>query len=151
MRFHLIDRIDSWQPGLGITGRKVTSAAEEFWCRDPAGGMLMPPELVLEVICQAATWLIMLGSEFDRRAVLLSVGEVGVHGDVLPGDVLTVTATIVSSSADAAVLDGLVEVDGRTVLRANQIMCALRQTETLEARHDVERMAGQLLRTEERV
>ncbi|ROO51996.1 3-hydroxyacyl-[acyl-carrier-protein] dehydratase [Micromonospora sp. Llam0] len=150
MRFQLIDRIEAWQPGCGITARKVTAAAEEFWYADSAGWIVMPPELVLEVVCQAATWLIMLSSGFERRALLLAVGEMTVHGCVEPGDVLTVTATVASSIADAIVVDGRVEVEGRTVLEASGIMCALREAETLQARHDVERMARCLLRTEVR-
>ncbi len=145
MRFHLIDRIESWQPDRQITARKVTSAAERFWSPDESGRLTMPPELVLEVICQAASWLIMLSTDLDRRAVLLSVGDLTVHADVTPGDVLTATATITSSTTEAAAVDGRVELDGRLVLEANTILCALRDTETLEARSDVERMVHHLL------
>lgn len=150
MRFHLVDRIDSWQPGREITGRKVTSAAEEFWSSDETGRMVMPPELVLEVICQAASWLILLSNGLDRRAVLLAVDDLVIHASVVPGDVLGVTATITSSSVDAVVVDGRVELEGRTILEASGIMCALRDAEALEARSDVERMARHLLRTADR-
>ena len=149
MRFYLIDRIDSWESHQRISGRKVTSAAEDYWQRDPTGRLLMPPELILEAVCQAATWLIMLSSQFQKRAALLSVDEVTRCGDVVPGDVLTVTAIIRSITGDAAVVDGFVEADGRQVLRTAGIMCALLGAETLEARESGERMARQLLRTED--
>jgi 3-hydroxyacyl-[acyl-carrier-protein] dehydratase len=100
MRFHLIDRIDSWDAERQITARKVTAAAEDYWSPDRTGSLLMPPELVLEAVCQAATWLIMLGSGFRLRAVLLSVDEIGCTRDVVPGDVLAVTATVASLTDD---------------------------------------------------
>lgn len=147
MRFHLIDRIDSWDAERQITARKVAAAAEDYWCLDRTGRLLMPPELVLEAVCQAATWLIMLGSGFRLRAVLLSVDEIVCTRDVVPGDVLAVTATIASLTDDAALVDGAVSVDGSGVLRAAGIMCALRDAETLDAKDNSERLARQLLRT----
>jgi 3-hydroxyacyl-[acyl-carrier-protein] dehydratase len=147
MRFHLIDRIDSWEPYRTISARKLTSVAEDYWRRDRTGRLLMPPELVLETVCQSATWLIMLSSRCGKRAVLLSIDEVVCSGDVAPGDVLTVIATIDSITDDAAVVDGSVDVEGRPVLSAAGIMCALRAAETLEAKETGERTARQLLRT----
>jgi 3-hydroxyacyl-[acyl-carrier-protein] dehydratase len=147
MRFHLIDRIDSWESGQWISGRKVTSTAETFWQRDPAGHLRMPAELVLETVCQAATWLIMLSSQFAKRAILLSIEEVACLGDVVPGDMLTVTAIVRSMTGEAAVFDGSVTVEGRPVLRSAGLMCALRDAHTLQDADRTERMAQQLLRT----
>jgi 3-hydroxyacyl-[acyl-carrier-protein] dehydratase len=146
MRFHLIDRIDSWEPRQQISGRKVTSAAETFW-RDRAGHPRMPPELVLETVCQAATWLIMLSSQLTRRGVLLAIDEVTCPGDVVPGDVLTVTAIARSMTGEAAVFDGSVTVENHPVLHAAGLMCALRDAHTLQDTGSTERMAQQLLRT----
>src|SRR4051812_2369887 len=98
MRFHLIDRIDAWEPGRRLTGRKVTSLAEEFWAPAPCGGVVMPRSLVLEALCQAGTWLVMMSTDHARRAALLSVGEVTFHGDVHPGDILAVDVTMSSFS-----------------------------------------------------
>jgi 3-hydroxyacyl-[acyl-carrier-protein] dehydratase len=147
MRFHLIDRIEAWDAGRQITARKVAAAAEDFWYLDRTGRLLMPSELVLEAVCQAATWLIMLGSGLRTRAVLLSIDEMVCTGEVVPGDVLAVTATITSLTGDAALVDGGVQVDGRAVLHATGIMCALRDAETLDARDNTERLASQLLRS----
>jgi 3-hydroxyacyl-[acyl-carrier-protein] dehydratase len=146
MRFHLIDRIDSWEPQQRISGRKVTSAAETFW-RDLGGHPGMPPELVLETVCQAATWLIMLSSQFGKRGVLLAIEEVTCPGDVVPGDVLMVTAVARSMTSEAAVFDGSVTVEAHPVLRAVGLMCALRDAHTLQDTDSTKRMAQQLLRT----
>src|SRR5215468_8209939 len=109
MRFHLIDRIDSWSPNQRISGRKVTSAAEDLW-QPTADGPVLPSPLVLEALCQAGSWLVLLSTGHRKRAALLSLGEVSFHGDVEPGEVLLLAAEITSISADATVLDGTVWV-----------------------------------------
>ena len=151
MRFHLIDRIDSWDPELRLVGRKSTSHAEEFWEPTPAGPV-MPRPLVLEALCQAGTWLIMLSSDHRKRAALLSVGEVMHHSDVRPGEVLLLDARITAISQEAAILDGTVGVADRSgtrpVLTGTGIMCALIDAEKLDDPADTRRMAEQLLRIE---
>ena len=147
MRFHLIDRIDAWTPNVRIAGRKVTSAAEEFWLHTDRG-TVMPPHLVLESLCQAGTWLVMLSTDHRRRAALLSVGEVWFGGDVRPGDVLRLDAEITSLSDDAAVLDGTVAAAAggeQVVLRATGIMCALIEGARLDDPEATRRMAEQLM------
>jgi 3-hydroxyacyl-[acyl-carrier-protein] dehydratase len=145
MRLHLVDRIDAWEADRRITARKVTSAAEEFWQLGPAGPV-MPRPLVLEALCQAGTWLVMLGSGHRKRAALLSIGSVCFHADVVPGDVLVLEGTVASMSGDAAVLDGTVAVDGRPVLTAAGIMCALIDAERLDDPAATARMGDQLTR-----
>ena len=44
MRFHLIDRVDAYEPGQSVRGRKLTSHSEEYW-EDSADGPVMPPPL----------------------------------------------------------------------------------------------------------
>ncbi|KLL12386.1 3-hydroxylacyl-ACP dehydratase [Protofrankia sp. BMG5.30] len=143
MRFHLVDRIDSWESNRRIVGRKVTSGTEQFW-RAGLTGPVMPPPLVLEALCQAGTWLVMMSSGHRKRAALLSVGEVSFLGDVTPGDVLLLDGTVVSISDEVAVLDGTVSVGERTVLTATSIMCALIDAERLDDPVATARMADQL-------
>lgn len=146
MRFHLIDRIEEWEPEKFIVAHKLTSRAEDYW---PAEKPVMSPGLVLETVCQAATWLLMLGSDFRKRAALLSVDAAVYSGDVVPGDVLDVEASITSVTGEAAVIDGTVLVGGATVLTASGIMCALLDADTLEDPEDTRRMARELCGTEE--
>jgi 3-hydroxyacyl-[acyl-carrier-protein] dehydratase len=158
MRFHLVDRIDSWSPNRWISGRKVTSGAEDFWPptadAPTANAPVLPSPLVLEALCQAGSWLVLLSTGHRKRAALLSLGEVSFHGDVEPGAVLLLDAEITSVSADAAVLDGTVRVAGdpttgpdRTVLTATGIMCALIDAEQLDDPAATRRMGDQLVRS----
>jgi len=144
MRFHLIDRIDSWRPHEHIVARKVTSVHEDFWRQSPTGAEL-PFGLALEALCQAGTWLIMLSTGHRKRAALLTVREAVAYRPVRPGDVLVMEATVVSRSEEAAVIDGTVTCDGETVLVAEGIMCALIDAEELDDPADTARMATELL------
>jgi 3-hydroxyacyl-[acyl-carrier-protein] dehydratase len=145
VRFHLIDRVDDWEAAKSIAARKLTSRSEEFW--EPAGGTLrMPPPFVLEALCQAGTWLIMLTTERRQRAALLSVGRVQWHGPVHPGDVLEMTCTVDAWSSETAVISGQVAVDGRAVLDASEIMCALLDAEQLADLDDTARLQQVLTR-----
>ncbi|MDO0937272.1 3-hydroxylacyl-ACP dehydratase [Streptomyces sp. DG2A-72] len=144
MRFHLIDRIESWTPRERITARKVTSVDEELW--QPVGsGPVLPFGLALEALCQSATWLIMLSTDHRLRAALLAVNEATAHRAVVPGDVLRMEASIESMNDEAAILDGTVSVDGETVLEARGILCALIAGELLDDPADTARMAHQLV------
>ncbi|MFI6641800.1 hotdog domain-containing protein [Streptomyces sp. NPDC050504] len=145
MRFHLIDRIDAWDAGRSITARKLTSWLEDFW-RDEGNGPEMPAPLVLEALCQAGTWLIIATTDVRRRAALLSVDGVSFHGPVRPGDVLVLEGAVESMGDETAVISGSASVNGRTVMKADAVMCALLPAEDLEDPEDTRRMLDRLTR-----
>lgn len=131
MRFHLIDRVDAWEPARSVRARKLTSRSETYW-EDAPDGPTMPGPLVLEALCQAGTWLIMLSTETRKRAALLSIADVRFEGEVRPGDVIELVGAVESMSEEVAVLSGTAHVDGRLVMRATDIMCALIDVAELE-------------------
>ena len=145
MRFHLVDRVDSYDPGRAVRARKLTSRSEEYWV-DAPGGPIMPPPLVLEALCQAGTWLVMLTTDRRKRAALLSIGSVAFLGEVRPGDVLEIEGLVDSINDEVAVVSGRIAVDGRTVLEANEIICVLIDAADLEDPHQTERMQRLLTR-----
>jgi 3-hydroxyacyl-[acyl-carrier-protein] dehydratase len=147
MRFHLIDRVVEWEPGASVRGLKLTSYSEEFWEED--GELLrMPPPLVLEALCQAGTWLVMITTDRRKRAALLSIGSVEFLDEVRPGDVLELVGRVESMSDEVAVVSGTAEVDGRKVLEASDIMCALIDAQDLASLDDTERLQKLLTRSE---
>jgi len=145
MRFHLIDRVVEWEPGKSVHGRKLTSRSEEFW-EDDGDELRMPPPLVLEALCQAGTWLVMISTDRRKRAALLSIGSVDFLGDVRPGDVLDLEGTVESMNDEVAVVSGRVTVEGRPVLEAGDIMCALIDAGDLADLDDTERLQTMLTR-----
>jgi 3-hydroxyacyl-[acyl-carrier-protein] dehydratase len=147
VRFHLIDRVDAWEPRASVRARKLTSHGEEFW-EPSAGGPRMPPPFILEALCQAGTWLILLSTDTQRRAALLSVGSVRWHADVHPGDVLELAADVDSWGEERAVISGRVTVEGRLIMEAQEIMCALMNAADLADLDDTARIGRVLTRAE---
>jgi 3-hydroxyacyl-[acyl-carrier-protein] dehydratase len=145
MRFHLIDRVDEWEPSKSVKGRKVTSLSEEYW-EDDGDGLFMPPPLILEALCQAGTWLVMISTDRRKRAALLSVGSVDFLEPVRPGDIVELEGTVDSMGDEVAVVSGRAIVDGKPVLEAREIMCALIDADTLENLEETERMQKMLTR-----
>ena len=146
MRFHLIDRIDEYEPSAAVRARKLTSHAELFW-EPGVDSPVMPPPLVIEALCQAGTWLIMISTATRKRAALLSIASVDFLGDVRPGDVVELHGTVDSMTDEMAVLSGRATVDGKTVLEATDIMCALIDADELENVDDTNRMKALLDRS----
>lgn len=143
MRFHLIDRIDGYEPHEQVRARKVTSLSEEFW-EDTPDGPIMPPPLILEALCQAGTWLIMISTDTRKRAALLSIADVSFMADVRPGDVIALHGRVESMTEEMAVLSGTASVDGKPVLEASDIMCALIDAEDLEDTIETNRFKARL-------
>jgi 3-hydroxyacyl-[acyl-carrier-protein] dehydratase len=131
MRFHLVDRVDAYEPARSIRARKLTSSAEEFWDVSD-GGPTMPVPLVLESLCQAGDWLVVLSTDGRKRAALVSVGAASFLAPVRPGDVLELEGTVDSMSDEVAVMSGRVMVSGRPVLEARELMCVLVEAADLE-------------------
>jgi 3-hydroxyacyl-[acyl-carrier-protein] dehydratase len=148
VRFHLIDRVDSYEPSKLVRARKVTSLSEDYWEEDDDGQLVMPPPFVLEALCQAATWLIMISTERAKRAALLSIGSVDWHAAVAPGEILEMAGEVSSFGSETAVVSGRVSVEGRTVLEAEDIMCALIDADTLADLDDTKRLQDMLTRAE---
>jgi 3-hydroxyacyl-[acyl-carrier-protein] dehydratase len=147
VRFHLIDRVDAFEPSKSVRARKLTSLSEDYWEAD-GDGLVMPPPFVLEALCQAATWLIMISTERAKRAALLSIGSVDWRADVKPGEILEMVGEIASFGTETAVVSGHVTVEGRKVLDAQEIMCALIDADTLADLDDTKRLQDMLTRAE---
>ena len=124
MRFHLIDRVDACEPGKSVQARKLVSRSEESLV-GPADDPIIPPPLVLEALCQAGTWLIMITTERRQRAALLSIGTVEFLGDARPGDIIILEGNVESWGDEIAVISGQATVDGTPILTASEIMCIL--------------------------
>ncbi|MEU2033794.1 3-hydroxyacyl-ACP dehydratase FabZ family protein [Nocardia amamiensis] len=144
MRFHLVDRIESWEPMRRITARKATSVYEDYW-QPSRGGPVMPFGLALEALCQAGAWLVLLSTEHRKRAALLNIGEVTVQRDAMPGDVLRMSAEVVSVGTRIASVDGWVDVDRQRILTVRGLMCGLIDADQLDDPLETARMARVLL------
>jgi 3-hydroxyacyl-[acyl-carrier-protein] dehydratase len=123
MRFSLIDRVESIEPGVKITALKALSMAEEYLADHFPGFPVMPGVLMLEAMTQAGAWLVRASEDFAHSMVVLKEAKGVKYGQfVEPGQTLHVTAEVLSQTDRETVLkargvvDGRVTVNGRLVL-----------------------------------
>ena len=115
MRFTLLDRIVELEPGRRITAVKALALAEEYLADHFPLFPVMPGVLMLEAMTQASAWLIRASEDFQHSLVVLKEAKNVKYADfVAPGQLLTITAEIVSQDATETRLKAQGVVDGRT-------------------------------------
>ncbi len=123
MRFLLIDRIIDFRPGVSITAVKSLSMAEEYLGDHFPNFPVMPGVLMLEAMTQAAAWLIRLTEDFAHSVILLKQANNVKYGQfVEPGQLLTVTAEIISQSESETKVKAHGTVEGRTTVSARLLL-----------------------------
>jgi 3-hydroxyacyl-[acyl-carrier-protein] dehydratase len=114
--FQLIDRIIE----LDLDARTLKAHAQVpqtstiFEGHFP-GHPLMPGVLLIESMAQASGWLIIGLTKFERMPFLASVREAKLRTFVSPGQLLTLTASIVHEGSGFTVTKAAVEAGGKTV------------------------------------
>jgi 3-hydroxyacyl-[acyl-carrier-protein] dehydratase len=104
--FSFVDRITEFEPGRRAVGRYDV----------PPGIAAFPSCLVAEAVGQLAAWVSMEHIAFRGRPVAALATETRFHGDVSPGDTLTLAVDIDSCDDDAVAYSGRAEVRGSTVI-----------------------------------
>jgi 3-hydroxyacyl-[acyl-carrier-protein] dehydratase len=114
--FQLVDRIVA----LDLDARTLRAHAQVpqtstiFEGHFP-GRPLMPGVLLIESMAQASGWLIIGITKFERMPFLAAVREAKLRTFVSPGQVLSLTASLVHEGSGFAVTKAAVEADGKTV------------------------------------
>ncbi len=117
--FQLIDRIID----LDLDGRTVRARAEIprtstiFEGHFP-GQPLMPGVLLIEAMAQTSGWLLIGVNRFERMPFLAAVKEAKLRAFVGPGEVLSLSASLVHEGSGYAVTKAAGEVDGKIVCDA---------------------------------
>jgi 3-hydroxyacyl-[acyl-carrier-protein] dehydratase len=75
----------------------------------------MPGVLLIESMAQTSGWLIIAITRFARMPFLAAVREAKLRTFVSPGQVLSLTASLVHEGSGFAVTKAAVEADGKTV------------------------------------
>jgi 3-hydroxyacyl-[acyl-carrier-protein] dehydratase len=119
MRFTLIDRIVSLDPGKSITAIKNLSLAEEYLADHFPGFPVMPGVLMIESLVQAGAWLMRRSEDFQYSTVLLKQARaVKFSSFVTPGRTLSVTTSVHEWNGSCCVLKGAGNVDGKQTVSA---------------------------------
>ena len=71
MKFHLVDRIESIEPGKRIVTIKALSLAEEYLADHFPAFPVLPGVLMIEAMVQAAAWLVRIEQDFANSIVVL--------------------------------------------------------------------------------
>lgn len=89
MKFHLVDRIESIEPGKQIVTTKVLSLAEEYLADHFPNFPIMPGVLMLESMAQAGAWLVRAHQDFAKSIIVLaSARNIRYSNFVQPGQAL---------------------------------------------------------------
>src|SRR5215213_555354 len=71
MRFHLIDRIDKWEPGKSLAAVKYLALGEEYLADHFPAFPVMPGVLMLQACVEAAAWLWRVTTEHKHPVIVL--------------------------------------------------------------------------------
>ncbi|MAF57059.1 MAG: hypothetical protein CMK03_03890 [Ponticaulis sp.] len=66
MKFHLVDRIESLEPGRRIVTIKALSLAEEYLADHFPAFPVLPGVMMIEALVQSAAWLVRVEQDFAR-------------------------------------------------------------------------------------
>jgi 3-hydroxyacyl-[acyl-carrier-protein] dehydratase len=91
MKFVLIDRIASLEPGVRITTSKALSLAEEYLADHFPTFPVMPGVLMLEAMVQSGAWLVRATQDFSHSMIVLAEAKnISYKSFVSPGRTLEV-------------------------------------------------------------
>jgi 3-hydroxyacyl-[acyl-carrier-protein] dehydratase len=75
MKFYLIDKIESIEPGKRIVTSKALSLAEEYLADHFPTFPVLPGVLMLEAITQSAAWLVRLEQDYANSIIILKKAQ----------------------------------------------------------------------------
>lgn len=119
MKFYLVDKIVSLEPGKRIVTTKALSLAEEYLADHFPTFPVLPGVMMLEAMVQAAAWLVRVEQDFANSVVVLSAARnVRYASFVTPGDVLRCEIDAIKISPEGAKFKGVGFVGDRQALSA---------------------------------
>lgn len=106
MKFRMVDQIRSWEHQLCISGVKTVSF-EEYDLKSAFGSPAHLPEtLLMESLFQLGNWLIVLSSDFTQMAMITRTRHVQFDRQVVPGQAVTLDASVRRYREDGILFDG---------------------------------------------
>jgi 3-hydroxyacyl-[acyl-carrier-protein] dehydratase len=114
MRFCLIDRISSFEPGVRLRAAKVVALSEEYLSDHFPSFPVLPGVFMLEAMTQAGAWLVRLSDDFEHSMVVLAEARNIKYADfVPPGSYLQIEVEVLSVEGPLVKLKAWGEIEGR--------------------------------------
>jgi 3-hydroxyacyl-[acyl-carrier-protein] dehydratase len=103
MRFHLIDRIDRWEPGKSLAASKFLALGEEYLADHFPKFPVMPGVLMLQACVESAAWLWRVTTDYRHPVIVLrDVRSVKYGTFMQPGRRMDVTVDLKQVEGDEA-------------------------------------------------
>lgn len=119
MKFYLVDRIDSIEPGKRIVTTKALSLAEEYLADHFPAFPVLPGVMMIEAMVQSAAWLVRVEQDFAKSVIVLSAARnVRYANFVSPGKMLRCDMEAMSIGPDGAKFKGAGFVDDALAVSA---------------------------------
>ena len=100
MRFHLIDRIDYWEPGKSLAAVKYLALGEEYLADHFPTFPVMPGVLMLQACVEAASWLWRATTDYKHPVIVLRELKSVKYGTfMLPGRRMSVKVELTKTDA----------------------------------------------------
>jgi 3-hydroxyacyl-[acyl-carrier-protein] dehydratase len=132
LRYLLVDRIITLEPGNKITGVKNVAMSEDFLEFHFPKNPIMPGIMLLEALVQLSGWLEAVSSDFEKWFLVSRVLKCNFYGFVLPGDQVRLSVHVGDApSQDLKVYSGTAEVDGKRKVKV-EFQGNLLNLETIE-------------------
>jgi len=107
MRFHLIDRIDGWEPGKSLRASKFLALGEEYLADHFPKFPVMPGVLMLQACVEAAAWLWRVTTDFRHPVIVLrDVKSVKYGAFMQPGRRMDITVELTREDETTAAFMG---------------------------------------------
>jgi 3-hydroxyacyl-[acyl-carrier-protein] dehydratase len=116
--FLLVDRVVSFESGVGITAYKNVTFNENFFQGHFPGQPIMPGVLILEALAQTGGIFVVktLGIDSsDKLFLFTGIDGVKIRRPVVPGDRLNMEASVVKRKLNIWKMQGRATVDGDLV------------------------------------
>jgi len=119
MKFYLVDKIESLQPGKQIVTIKNVTLAEEYLADHFPTFPVLPGVLMLEALVQSAAWLTRVKQDFSKSIVVLAAARnVRYASFVQPGKTLRCQVEAMEIGDDSAKFKASATVEDRQAVTA---------------------------------